>query len=134
MKRPFLAFLLLIFTLGTSADNDTYNYLTFTTTTGEQSIAVSNLKVTFSGGKLIATNTSTSEAFTLTALTKMYFSNTLTGISEIAADNGNASVEVFSVSGVSLGKYNTLDIARTSLQSGVYVVKSASKTYKITVK
>jgi hypothetical protein len=82
---------------------DDYGYLTFQTSDGQQqSISVSNLKLKVSGGSLVVTNGSASTTFTLTNLSKMYFSNT-TGISTVGAQDKDVAVIAFTTAGVNMG-------------------------------
>lgn len=127
--------LLLMFVAAVQAKADDYGYLTFQTSNGaEQSLAVSNLKITISDGKLVATNGTTSQTFSLSDLSKMYFSSTATGIKGTTVTATDTSVDVYSTSGVRMGTYTSLNVAKANLKPGVYVVKETNKTYKITVK
>lgn len=112
-----------------------YDYLTFQTSDGTlQSFAVSNLKITVSSGTLVVHNSTTSQTFTLSNLSKMYFSATTTGIQNVNTETADACVQVYSSTGVLVGKYSSADEAKTQLQHGVYVVKNSSQTYKIAIK
>ena len=46
----------------------------------------------------------------------------------------NEPVEVFTMTGISMGKYESMKQAQATLEQGIYVVKSKNKTLKITVK
>lgn len=124
----------LFLTVMAAPADDTYGYLTFQKSDGgEQSVSVDNLKITFSDGQLIATNTSTSATFTLSDLSKMYFSSTATAIETVDANaSDDSTVEIWSLSGISLGSFSSLAEARQKLSRGVYVVKQGTKTFKIT--
>ena len=80
MKKILLLLTILVGTLTAHAEE--YTYLTFETTDGAKaSVAVSDLTLTISGTTL----TAGTQSFTLSNLSKMYFSNTdetTTGISE----------------------------------------------------
>ena len=81
MKKIFILLTVLLATLTAQAEG--YTYLTFETTDGAKaSVAVENLTLTISGTTL----TAGSQQFTLSNLSKMYFSTsdeTATGIEEI---------------------------------------------------
>lgn len=128
-----LTFLLTIVSIAGWAEDYTYGYLVFTANDGkEQSFAVEDLTLTFSDGKLVASNGTTTLTFTLADLAKMYFSETTTdGIKTLNVDD---DVEVFTVSGIRMGQYASIADARRVLQQGVYIFKQGSKTNKIAIK
>ncbi len=128
-------FLTLLFILtAVNLYDDDYGYLTFQTSDGQQkSISVSDLKLKVSGCSLVVTNGSASTTFTLTKLSKMYFSNT-TGISTVGVQDKDVAVTAFTTAGVNMGKYATVDEAKSKLQPGVYIMKQADKTFKIVLK
>jgi len=133
MKRTILSFCLAAAFVSVAADD--YDYLVFQTSDGsEQAVSVSNLKLTFANGALTATNSDGSQTFTLTDLSKMYFSDSATGISAVTANDGDESVEVYSVAGVRMGSFSFLSDAKSQLRQGVYVIKSNGKNLKISVK
>ena len=112
-----------------------YPYLVFQNTEGSTIVmAVESLTITISDGKLIATNTDGTQNILLTDLSKMFFTQTadLSGISN--AETENEAVEVFTTGGLSLGKFQDINTAKTSLKPGLYIMKGKSKTTKIAVK
>ena len=115
---------------------DTYPYLTFQKADGSMvSIGVESLTMTFSDGKLIAINGSESQELNVSDLSSMYFSSeNATGIKDIAISDADGEVEVFSIHGVSYGKYSSLQAFTSKATAGVYVVKGNGKTQKIAVK
>jgi hypothetical protein len=119
----------------TYANDYTYNYLVFTTQDGtEKAIAVENLKLSFVDGQLVVDNGVESQTYSLTSLSKMFFSeSTVDGIVETVI-NGNEDVDVFTVSGIWMGKFGNVDDAKKSLQRGVYVLKQGKTTSKIAIK
>lgn len=111
---------------------DDYTYLTFEKSDGTlTSVALSSLSITISGTTLTAGD----QTFTLSDLTKMYFStaNETTGIEE-ATTTLDGAVEVFSLNGIAIGKYASMKDAAALLKTGIYVIKSKSKTLKVAVK
>lgn len=106
-----------------------YTYLTFETTDGAKaSVPVSSLMVSISGTKL----TAGSQTFTLTNLSKMYFSNTdessTTGIetvdrSQLDIDD---NTEIYDLQGHKVSK--------EQMRRGVYIVKGKDRTYKMIVR
>ncbi len=109
----------------TENDGDVYTYLTFEMTDGTKvSVATSSLTLTFSGNTL----TVGSQTFTLSNLSKMYFSTSnesTTGIEEMATlDDENA--EIYDLQGH--------QIQKEQMRKGVYIIKTKNRTRKILVK
>ena len=121
---------------GLSVQAGDYTYLAFRCNDGtEISLSVSNLKITFSNGQLVAVNSETNQTFSLSDLNKMYFTNSaITNMEEVLPTDLDTEVEIFTTSGVSKGRYNNLNQALQKLTKGVYIVKQSEKTYKIAVK
>jgi hypothetical protein len=133
MKKLALATLITMGSLQAQAYE--YPYLVFQNTEGSTIVmAVESLTITISDGKLIATNTDGTQNILLTDLSKMFFTQTadLSGISN--AETENEAVEVFTTGGLSLGKFQDINTAKTSLKPGIYIMKGKSKTTKIAVK
>ena len=126
MKSFILGILMTVGTLPTMAGN--YPYLTFELTDGTKvSVSVSSLTLTVNGTTLKAG----SQTFTISNLSKMYFSSTdetsgVTAIDELTADDFEGK-EIYDLSG------HKLD-SDAQLPRGVYIVKSKNKTCKIVVK
>lgn len=136
MKKKFM-FLICACLSGVVAHADTYPYLTFQTSDGATvSMATTALSITFSGGKLVATDGTLTKELTVAELSSMYFSTSdVTGIKEVAITDGDGAVETFTLQGVSFGKFANLQSFQTSVAEGVYIVRTASgKTFKVTVK
>lgn len=136
-QTPMRKFLLisLILTGVAAAHAYDYPYLTFQASDGTtQSVSVESLTLTVNGGQLVAENSEGSATFTLTELSKMYFSATPTAITEISSSLSGNGVEVFSLSGIPLGRFDSAEQARSTLERGIYVVKKDGQTHKITVR
>lgn len=132
MKKLFLTPLFLLGVATVQADD--YPYLTFQTSDGaEVSVESSSLVITFENGKMMATSGGNSINLTLSDLAKMYFSAEATGIESTSTEPLKGAVEAFSLSGISLGKYENIEQARQALPKGIYVVKSQNNTRKIAV-
>ena len=125
MKKSVLIFLALVGALTVQAD-DTYPYLTFETTDGSKaSIPVSSLTLTISGTTLTAGE----QTFTLSNLSKMYFSptdETTAGIEEITSATLDETTNIYDLQGHKVEKEH--------MKKGVYVVKTKNRTYKMIVK
>jgi len=124
MKKNLFIILILIGAL--TAHADSYSYLTFETTDGAKvSVPVASLTVNISGTTL----TAGSQSFTLSNLSKMYFSTSdesTTGIEELTSATLDEATDIYDLQGHKISK--------EQMQKGVYIVKTKSQTYKIVVK
>ena len=123
MRKKLLLFMLLIGSMALHAED--YTYLTFETTDGAKvSVSVSSLSITISGTALTAGD----QSFTLSNLSKMYFSssNETTGIESFTIADGDDITEIYDLKGSKVSK--------DQMHKGVYVVKSKNGTHKITVR
>lgn len=131
MKKIVLFLLLVIGTLTAHATSTgsvqagDYTYLTFEMTDGAKvSVEVSSLTIAISGTTLTAGGRS----FTLSNLSKMYFttSDETSGIEAISAEELNEVSEIYDLSG--------RKVQKDQMKKGVYVIKTKSGTHKIAVK
>ena len=123
MKKIVIIMMALVGALTVQAEE--YAYLTFETTDGAKaSVDVSSLTLTVSGNTL----TAGSQTFTLSNLSKMYFSNTseTTAIEEITTATLDEAADIYDLQGHKATK--------EQMKRGVYIVKTKSKTYKMIVK
>jgi ethanolamine utilization protein EutA (predicted chaperonin) len=123
MKKIVLFLTMLVGTLTAQASD--YTYLTFETTDGAKvSVSVSNLTLSISGTTL----TAGTQSFTLSNLSKMYFSNTdeTTGISEVMRAELDEATEIYNLQGHKVSK--------DQMHRGVYVIKTKQGTFKLNVK
>ena len=123
MKKKLLLFMMLIGSMALHAED--YSYLTFETTDGAKvSVSVSSLSIIISGTTLTAGG----QSFTLSNLSKMYFtnSNETTGIESLTIADWDDVTEIYDLKGSKVSK--------EQMQKGVYVVKSKGGTHKITVR
>ena len=124
MKKLFLLLTVLVTTLTVQAEG--YTYLTFETTEGAKaSVSVVNLTLTINGTTL----TAGSQQFTLSNLSKMYFSTsdeTATGIEEINSASIEEATDIYDLQGHKVSK--------EQMRKGVYIVKTNSRTYKMVVR
>ena len=124
MKKLFLLMVFMIGGLAVQAED--YAYLTFETTDGAKvSVSASSLTITISGTTLKAGD----QSFTLSNLSKMYFSNSneTTGISEEIRVDSEETTAIYDLNGH--------QVTKDQMRSGhVYIVKTKSGTHKIAVK
>ena len=132
MKKVFL---LLAVCCAIFAHASTYNFLVFTSTEGSKTaFGVKNLTLKVEGSDLLITNAEGTVNLILAGLASMQFSN-----ENIATDledvlNADAPMQVFSLSGTSLGVYGSLMEAVQTLNAGAYVISNGSVTQTIVVK
>lgn len=132
MKKVFL---LLAVCCAMFAHASTYNFLVFTSTEGTKTaFGVKNLTLKVEGSDLLITNAEGTVNLILAGLASMQFSN-----ENIATDledvlNADAPMQVFSLSGTSLGVYGSLMEAAQTLNAGAYVISNGSVTQTIVVK
>ena len=125
MKKLVVFLLMMMGTLAVHADS--YTYLTFETTDGAKiSVEASSLSITIFGTTL----TAGSQKFTLSNLSKMYFStsNETTGLSEeLKVKSEEFATAIYDLQG--------RKVTKDEMRSGqVYIVKTKSGTHKIAVK
>ena len=112
-----------------------YPYLVFTNTAGTTtSLSVSNMTLTVNGSELTVTNAEGTQAFTLTDLAAMQFSQdgSVTAIENVI--DGEKAVDVYSVTGVGLGSYGSLYEAAGVLPTGAYVMRQGGKSQTVVVR
>ena len=128
-------FLLLALGLAMMAHADTYNYLVFTNQAGSTTaFAVNNLTLKVNGSDLQVTNDEGTVNLVLTELLSMQFSidQTATGVEGIL--NADAPVQVYSVTGASIGTYCSMVEAAKSLNAGTYVISSGNQSLTVVIK
>ena len=107
--------------------DDTYPYLTFETTDGAKvSVNTERLKLTISGNTLTVGD----QQFTLTNLSKMYFSTSdesnTSDIEEVSSATLDDAIEIYDLQGH--------QVTKAQMRKGVYIVKTKERTCKIVVK
>lgn len=134
MKKKVLISLLSLFAIS-SATADDFPFLAFRTNDGNLRVmAIDNINLTIADGNLVVENSSEKETFDLNNLAEMFFAADVSNVSLVGAISDN-TVEVFSMSGVSLGKFESKAGAATVLSDGIYIARySNGLTEKIVVK
>lgn len=128
-------FLLLALGFAMIAHASTYNYLVFTNQSGTTTaFAVTNLSLKVNGNDLQVTNDAGTLNLVLTELASMQFSvdEDVTALENILY--ADAPVQVYSVTGASLGTYNSMQDAAKSLQIGTYIISNGNISQTIVVK
>ena len=134
--KPLFSALLLLAAQTASAELYDYPYMAFQTADGTvKTVSVSSLSLSVSNGVLIATSDDGTESFTLSDLSKMYFtSEAVVTKVQNPESTGSSEVEVTSLAGVFCGTFPSVEAARQSLPAGMYIVKNSTETFKIVVK
>ena len=134
MKRSL--YILAVVLCAVTAQAADYPYLVFTNTGGTSTVlSVSDMTLAVSGSSLQVTNTDGTTSFILTELADMQFSKDGSTVSAIEnVIDAGAAVEVFSMTGISLGHYNTLLEAVSAAGTGAYVIMQGANTQTMVVK
>ena len=135
MKKTLIIFSVLVLQAVSVRAYD-YPYLILSNVDGSiKSIGVESLTMTFENGLLMMQNEETNASFSLTELNKMFFASENTGIdmllSSVVEDGG---VEVFSLSGIKIGRYKSEKQVFMILERGIYVIKHNGQTQKIVIR
>lgn len=135
MKQLFPALLLLLAQTASAEPYD-YPYMAFQTADGiVKTVSVSSFSLTISNGVLIATSDDGTEQFSLSDLSKMYFTTEAVVTKVQNPETTDSSeVEVTSLAGIPCGTFPSVEAARQSLPAGMYIVKNSKETFKIAVK
>lgn len=132
MKKIFL---LLAVSCVMLTQASTYKFLVFTNTEGTNTaFNVDGLTLRVEGSNLQVTNADGTVNMILTALKSMQFSEdgTLTALDDVL--NADAPVQVFSLSGISLGTYDSMMEAAKKLTPGAYVISNGNVTQTVIIK
>lgn len=140
--------LLMTLALGTvalTASAQSYEYLTFQQTNGNEfSMNIDHLKITFADGNMIATDGTKTQSVALTDMNKMFFSLTPTAINtptlaankQVAASIVNGQLHVTAPAGSQVRVF-TLDgrqVGTNHLTHGSYLVRINNLTLKVLAK
>ena len=83
---------------------------------------------------MVLTNAEGTESFTLSDLSKMYFSQSNETAGIAGTDTDNEEISVFTIGGLHMGTFQSVSEAKASIKPGIYVMKTKSKTLKTIVK
>lgn len=129
MKKKLLTIFSALFALSAWADD--YDYLAFETTDNSiVAFASKDIQISFSDTSTsVKTADGETYSFTTADLVKMSFSATDNSTNAINTFlfNGTENIELFTTSGISVGKFSTIESASSSLPRGIYVAKSSTQ-------
>lgn len=98
-----------------------------------KSVSAASLAMTFVGGNMVAENAAGRLEIPVSELRRFYFTGAQSSVAEVGMVADEA-VEVYSVTGMSMGRYSSEADARADLPAGLYVIKSASRIFKTVVR
>lgn len=113
-----------------------YGYLIIQKSDGQQqSFNTTDLKITFQGAELVATQGGVETKLALADLSKMFFSTTTTGVKLTEANAGQETGEitVYTAAGEKVAVVkNALEVQK--MKPGMYIIKQGTNASKILVK
>lgn len=136
MMRKF--FMICVFCLMAAAQSFAadYGYLIIQKNDGSQvSFNATGLKITFQGTNLIANDNGNETTLSLAELSKMFFSNTATGVklTEAETEKQAGPITVFTVAGKKVAVVNdALEVQK--MKPGMYIIKQGNNASKVLVK
>lgn len=108
-----------------------YPWLTFTFADGSQtSVAADGLHLSYNGGELNLRSDTVAQSFPVASLKSMRFAASSAGVVDITGDSDTA-VELFTMQGLKVGTFASLDNARDRIAPGVYLAKGRNTTLKV---
>lgn len=96
----------------------------------EITVAADNLVMNYSAGNLLLTSGSVNETLSIANIASMSFTANPSQVEEINASLSEAAT-YYSLDGSKAGEFASADDARRALPSGIYVAKTASKSFKV---
>ena len=130
MKRVVLSLLFVMGVMGLQAQS--YEFLTFQSTTGDKSVKALGTVITFADGQMNVKNADEEFSLTLSELSKFFFSDTSAAIENIS-DGTDTAVSVYTVSGQFIGIFADEASANAQLPKGIYVMKGKNNSKKLMV-
>ncbi len=132
MKRILFSILCTIAACTVQAQS--YEVITFESTTGSEVMKAVGTVITFVDGNLVAKNDAKEIVLPLARLKKFYFAGDPASVDALSAETEVADVVIYTLSGMRLGHYKNIAAAEALLPKGIYVMKSNSTSKKIIVK
>ena len=133
--RNFLQTLMLCLMASLTVQAGEYGYLVFTNTAGvKTSMKVDNMSFSVNGSQLQVTNVDGSVNFALADLQSMHFS--VNDEADTALDNvldADRAVQVFTLTGTSLGTFDNLVQATQQVGKGTYVISNGGNAQTVVI-
>lgn len=107
-------------------------WLTFKMTDGtEVSVEAADLIINYNAGKLLITGPTVDRELIVAELESMQFTSEAAGLKNIIAEEGSGNFSVYTASGMEAGSFSSINDVRKALPSGVYIIRSGEKSFKI---
>ena len=136
--KKWILFLMAIAAIEVYATDYTYKYLVFTSSDGTSTaLPADGLRISINGGSLVVSSQAGTTTLSASGLTKMKFSsdNVTTAIDSAAdavAEGGQ--IAAYSLSGLYKGTFSSTEQMKSSLATGIYVIKQNGKSTKMIIK
>lgn len=129
LKQLFVAAALMAPPAGFAAE---YQWLTFRMAdNSEISVAAENLEINYGGQKLHLKSATVDQTIAVDGIKSMRFTDTPAAIDAPQGAAQVAAGDYYTAAGVKAGSFGSVEEARRSLPSGVYIVKKGDKTVKL---
>lgn len=135
MKKLLIVMFVMSFSCAAMAAS--YDYLVLRQADGtETALPAVGLTITFTGGNAVAVaSDGGTTTLPLSSLSAMYFGDTNTSIiSTAAAVAADGPAVVYNIMGVKVAEGDSFKALKNGLQRGLYIVKTASGTFKTQVR
>lgn len=108
-----------------------YQWLTFRMAdNSEVSVAADNLSINYRDANLYLKSATVDQTIAVAQIKTMRFTSSAAGINDVDA-NLPCEADYYTVSGVKVGRFTSIEDARKNLPSGIYVTKGEGKTFKV---
>lgn len=108
-----------------------YQWLTFRMTDDtEVSVAADKLSINYSDAMLRLKSATVDETLAVAQIKSMRFTSSSAGINEVK-NNHIENAYYYTVGGIKVGHFTSIEEARENLPSGVYIGKTEAKTFKV---
>ncbi len=133
MRRIKLILIGVVLMLPSFASAIDYPWLTFRMADdSEMSVEAENLSINYKDGNLILSSSAVDKTIPASQIKSMRFTATSAAVDGMF-DMQSSAGEYYNLSGIKVGKFSSTEQARKTLPSGIYIVKSESKTFKVTL-
>lgn len=109
-----------------------YPWLSFQLTDGtELTVAADNLAITYTDNSLQLKSATVDRSIAVDLIRSMQFKSEASGIDNVGADHATVPAVYYTPAGVEAGRFASVEEARKTLPSGLYIVNDNVKSFKI---